>query len=84
VPCPWGRLYKLPFAIVVRGTMACLLADGCRGQIRTGDFMVMSHARYQLLYSAKTGGSGRGRTFDACAFNATLYQLSYRTKNLFR
>lgn len=30
------------------------------------------------------GGSGRVRTFDACAFNAALYQLSYQSKNLFR
>lgn len=30
------------------------------------------------------GGPGRSRTFDACAFNAALCQLSYQSKNLFR
>lgn len=35
------------------------------------------HTQAHLGYT-NTGATGRNRTDDACAFNATLYQLSYR------
>lgn len=33
-----------------------------------------------IRHHLETGGSGRVRTYDARAFNATLYQLSYQPK----
>lgn len=84
VPHLQRRLCKLPFAILVRVTLACLRPAGCRSQIRTDGFKVMSLARYRASLPCRNGGSGRDRTFDACAFNAALYQLSYQSINLFR